>query len=58
MTMFFSLSQTVIDAMSTLDPPIEITNPESLERAKYITDVVAKPSFIDFTPVSCKTCRG
>ena len=52
MTAFLTVVQTVVTAMSELDPPIELANPENKERVKYLLEVVAKPGFTEYTPVS------
>lgn len=43
--------QTVITAMSELEPPIEIADPKNKERAQFMLDVVAKPGFSEYSEV-------
>ena len=38
--------------MPKLEPPIKIVKPENEDRAKYVLEVVDKPTFVDYTPVS------
>lgn len=44
--------QTIVAAMSSLVPPVELANPENQFRVDYILSVMNVPDF-DFPPVSC-----
>ena len=48
--------QTVVRAMSELKPPAEVADPQNKGRVKYLLEMVAKPDFNDYTPVS--QCTG
>lgn len=44
--------ETIVAAMSSLVPPVELANPENQFRVDYILSVMNVPDF-DFPPVSC-----
>lgn len=44
--------------MPELDPPVKLADPENQDRLKYLMDVVAKPGFAEYTPVSHVTRDG
>lgn len=43
--------QTIVAAMSTLAPPVQVTCPENQRRIEYITNLANQKNF-EFTPVS------
>ena len=43
--------QTITGAMSTINPPVSLENPEDQFRVDYIQDVASAPDF-DYPPVS------
>ena len=38
--------------MSKLDPPLEVVDPKNKEHAQFVTDVVSKKAFCDYSQVS------
>ena len=40
-------------AMPKLDPPLHLENPENETRLEFLQEVVARPGFDDYSPVSC-----
>ena len=38
--------------MPNLDPPVSLEDPDNETRLEYLQEVVAKPGFDDYSPVS------
>ena len=44
--------------MPELEPPVEVADPQNKGRVKYLLEIVAKPDFNDYSPVSHVTGGG